>query len=219
MKAFTYRDYIECIHTLRLNAIFKLAEEESFYEIEEKRQEEEKNIQMIKTILDNKVEMQKFLNKFLNPKIKINDENLIKYTNENIAKKYRIKEIELIYKLEKEEIYYLVEIQSKIDSSTPYRILNYCIDIMQEWSKQRKLGNQSKTPIIIPIIIYLGKEKWKISNTKKKISDYIFENYNINLNYNVIEINRIPNKLLLENKSMFTEKILLLKAEKAKELL
>ena len=31
MNVFTYKDYIKCIHTLRLNAAFKLAEESSKY--------------------------------------------------------------------------------------------------------------------------------------------------------------------------------------------
>ena len=217
MKAFTYRDYIECIHTLRLNAVFKLAEEESTYKIEA-NEKEEKYIQMIKRILENKEEMAKFLNNFLNPKIKIKSENLIKYINDNIAKKYNTREIDIIYKLNNQEIYYLVEFQTKIDSSTPYRVLNYCIDIMQEWSKEKKQREEGETPIIVPIIIYTGEEKWKISKEKRQISDYVFENYKIDLNYNVIEINRISNKILAENKSLFTMGVLLGRAKNKEEL-
>ena len=33
MKVFTYKNYIKCIHTLRLNAIFQLAEENANYNI------------------------------------------------------------------------------------------------------------------------------------------------------------------------------------------
>lgn len=208
MKTFTYRDYIKCIHTLRLNAVFKLAEEESNYKTKENEKDNTYK-QMIKNALENKEEMANFLNNFLNPKVKIKSDNLIKYENKNIANKYKLKELDIIYKLNKQEMIFLVEIQSKIDSSTPYRILNYCIDIMQEWSKERKKGNENSAPIIVPIIIYTGNEKWKISKHKKKISDYVFENYEINLNYNVIEINKYSNKTLLEKKGLFAYEIML----------
>ncbi len=44
----------------------------------------------------------------------------------------------------------------------PYRILNYCIDIIQEWKKSNKINQNTRYPIIVPIIIYTGNEKWKI---------------------------------------------------------
>ena len=33
MKTFTYKKYIECIHKLRLNAVLRLAEEETEYKL------------------------------------------------------------------------------------------------------------------------------------------------------------------------------------------
>ena len=208
MKTFTYRDYIKCIHTLRLNAVFKLAEEESNYKI----QENERNNtykQKIKNSLRNKEEMAKFLNDFLNPKVKIKSEHLVRYESKEIASKYKLKEVDIIYKLKKQEILFLVEIQPKIKGSTPYKLLNYCIDIMHEYSKERKKGNDTIMPIIVPIIIYIGNEKWKISNNKKQISDYIFENYELDFNYNIIEVNKISNKTLLDKKGLFTNTIIL----------
>ena len=37
MKSFTYYDYIKYIHTLRLNAIFRLAEEGNEYKLDIRR--------------------------------------------------------------------------------------------------------------------------------------------------------------------------------------
>ena len=59
MNVFTYKDYIKCIHTLRLNAIFKLAEESSKYRLDIENTEDKK---VIKNILKDKNEMAIFIN-------------------------------------------------------------------------------------------------------------------------------------------------------------
>ena len=48
MKVFTYKDYIDCIHKLRLNAIFQVAEESASYDIGK----EPKKKSIIKMILE-----------------------------------------------------------------------------------------------------------------------------------------------------------------------
>ena len=87
----------------------------------------------------------------------------------------------------------------------PYRILNYCIDIIQEWKKSKKINQNTRYPIIVPIIIYTGNEKWKIPKNfkEKQISDYVFENYKIDLEYNLIEINKLSKSFLLQKQSLF----------------
>ena len=102
----------------------------------------------------------------------------------------------------------------------PYRILNYCIDIMQEWSRTKKIGRETRYPIIVPIIIYTGDEKWKIPKNfkEKQIGDYVFENYKINLEYNLIEINKMSTKFLLERRSMFGYGMIIEKSKDKLEL-
>ena len=39
MNIFTYEDYIKCIHTLRLNSVFQLAEDEAEYNYKQKKKE------------------------------------------------------------------------------------------------------------------------------------------------------------------------------------
>lgn len=84
----------------------------------------------------------------------------------------------------------------------PYRILNYCIDIIQEWKKSKKINQNTRYPIIVPIIIYTGNENGKYQNFKEKqISDYVFENYKIDLEYNLIEINKLSKSFYCKNKA------------------
>ena len=62
------------------------------------------------------------------------------------------------------------------------------MNFIEKWKKENK--RYIKTPIIIPIVIYTGKEKWNI-NTKNKIRYTSFEENRTNLAYNIIDINKI----------------------------
>ena len=199
MKIFTYKNYIECIHKLRLNAVLRVAEEGETYNLEVKTQEknkDKKHDKLVKTILKNPEEMAKIINEFLEPSVEVKGENLVKYTNSYITQKYKSKEADIVYKLKNEEVFFLVEHQSTIDKKMPYRILNYCVDIMQEWVKSKKLKRQTKYPIVVPIIIYTGIEKWKIPKNFKdvQISNQVFGDFKIDLYYNLIEINKLSKK-------------------------
>ena len=102
----------------------------------------------------------------------------------------------------------------------PYRILNYCIDIIQEWKKSKKINQNTRYPIIVPIIIYTGNEKWKIPKNfkEKQISDYVFENYKIDLEYNLIEINKLSKSFLLQIQSLFGYGMIIEKSKNKQEL-
>ena len=219
MKIFTYKDYIKCIHTLRLNAVLQLAEGGTKYKMQQNKMKNRHN-EFIKNILKNEKEMSKFINDFIEPSQKVESQNLIKYTNSYITKKHKTKEDDLVYKLKNKEIFFLIEHQSTIDNTMLYRILNYCIDIMQEWSRTKKIGRETRYPIIVPIIIYTGDEKWKIpiNFREKQIGDYVFENYKINLEYNLIEINKMSTKFLLEKRSMFGYGMIIEKSKNKLEL-
>lgn len=143
LKVFTYKQYIDCIHTLRLNAVLQLAEESAEYNLNNKEKKYSHD-KLIKNILKDKKEAEIFINQFLEPREEIRAEELIRYTNSYITKKYKSKEADLVYKLKNQEIFFLIEHQSTIDNKMPYRILNYCIDIMQEWSRNRKIKKNTR---------------------------------------------------------------------------
>lgn len=219
MKIFTYKDYIKCIHTLRLNAVLQLAEEGIKYKIQQNKMKN-RHDKLVKNILKNEVEISKFINDFIEPNQKVESQNLIKYTNSYITKKYKNKEADFVYKLKSKEVFFLIEHQSTIDNTMQYRILNYCIDIMQEWNKTNKIKKETTYPIVVPIIIYTGDEKWKKPKIfrEKQIGDYVFENYKIDLEYNLIEINKMSTKFLLEKRSMFGYRMIIEKSKDKLEL-
>ena len=207
MKVFTYYDYIKCIHSIRLNKRQGLSDEKVNYEIDDKKEESTNNEhdKLIKTILKNKEEMAKLINNFLKPNKKVDSKNLAKYTNSYITKKYMAKEADIVYKLKDDEIYFLIEHQSKKDNKMPERILNYSVDIIHEWSKEKNIKKKTKYPIIVPIVIYTGDGKWNIPKNFKdvQIENNEYLNNRINIEYNLIDINKVSVSKLLNQKSLF----------------
>lgn len=220
MKVYTYGQYIKCIHTLRLNAVMQLAEESEKYNL---NQVDKKYAygKLIKNILEDKKEATQFINQFIVPREKIKEEELVRYTNNHITKKYKSKEADLVYKLKNRDIFFLIEHQSTVDYNMTYRMLNYCLDIMQEWSRNKKMGKNMSYPIVVPIVIYTGSQKWKMPKKvrEKRIGNYVFERYQIELEYNFVDINKLPRQILLQRDSMFSYMMFLEKAESNEELI
>ena len=198
MKVFTYKHYIKCIHTLPLNAVMQLAEESMEYNL---RQPEKSNSnhQLIKNTLENKKKIAEFINQFIEPRKKLKQDELIRYTNHYMIKKYKLKESVFIYKLRNQEIFFLIEEQSIIDDHIIYRMLNYCVGLMQQWHKNQKMGRNIQYPIIVPIIIYTGKQKWEMPKSQKTklFNGYPLEDHKMNFEYNFIDLYRISNKKYL----------------------
>ncbi len=213
MKIFTYREYIKCIHTFRLNAVMQLAEESVEYQLEGSNKKDTKEGEEIKKILQNKEEVSELINQFLEPREKIKKEELMSYQNSYIIRKHQSKEVSFIYKLRRQEIFFLIEHQSSINSHISYQLLNYCLDIMQEWGKNKKTHKIVRYPIIVPIIIYTGSQKWKIEKKEKDIE----KRYKMQIDYNLIDINKISKQTLLEKNTMFGYTMFLEKVKNKKE--
>ena len=216
MKVFSYNNYIRCIHHLRLNAVMQFAEETSQYG-------ETKNThdKLAKIILKDTNEVIQFINNFVKPNEKLKEGEIIKYTNSFINKKYRYKEADLVYKIRSKNIFFLIEHQSKVDKNMPSRLINYCIDIIYEWSRTgTNLKGKIKYPIVVPIVIYTGKEKWNIPQNfnKAQEDDENYNNYKIGMKYNLVEINKISAERLLKEKSLFGYGMILEKSRNYKEL-
>ena len=225
MKIFTYKDYIYSIHTYRLHAVMGVAEDTEEYQIETKETKKIKEIQqkhdkLIKNILKNKKEFVKFINQFLKPKKELEENELEKYTNSYINHKYRKKEADIVYKVKEKPIYYLIEHQSTIDYNMAYRILNYCIDIMQEWIKGKKTGKETKYPIVIPIVLYTGRKKWTVATdfADTQIKETTYGSNYIHLSYNLVDINKYSEQFLFKKDSIFAYCMLIEKANNTKEL-
>lgn len=197
----------------------QLAEESEEYRLEQ-IQNQYSHDKLIKNILQDTKEVAELINQFVEPREEVKKEELIRFTNSYITKKYKAKEADIVYKLKKQDIFFLIEHQSSIDNNMPYRMLNYCLDIMREWSRNQKIGKNTSYPIVVPIVIYTGKQRWKMPQNfkEKQIGNYVFERYKIDLEYNFIDINKISKQILLEKDTMFGYSMMIEKAKDHKEL-
>ena len=203
---------------MRLNAVLQLAEEEEKYNIETINHKHDK---LMKNILKDKKEAVMLINNFLEPKEKIKEKELTRYTNSYISKKYKSKEADLVYRVKSKEIFFLIEHQSYIDNRMPFRILNYCVDIMQEWNRNKKVTKSTQYPVIVPIVVYTGSIKWKVPTNfkEKQIGDYIFKRHYIDLEYNLIDVNKLTSDFLIKKDTKFCYTMLLEKSKNKKELI
>ena len=225
MKVFSYGDYIKSIHIVKRNIVNGLAEESEKYSFDttkgDKIIENKPHDKLIKDILKDKNEIVNLVNKFLKPNEKIFEKNIEKYTNSYITRRYKSKEADIVYKMKDIDIYFLIEHQSTVDYNMPYRILNYCIDIIQEWKREQKGKKIYRYPIVVPIVVYTGKTKWSVSKNYKdqqlKITTY--EKYRIDLAYNLIDINLYSTNDLLQKGTMFSYALLIEKSKDKEDLI
>ena len=95
-----------------------------------------------------------------------------------------------MYKYKNKNIFFLIEHQTKIDYSMPYRILEYETEIMKSAIDIRKVKNKEyKLPLVVPIVLYTGKKKWDAKRYLEE-SQETLDGVKIKAgNYNLVDIN------------------------------
>lgn len=160
---------------------------------------------LFKSLLDDKEELKTFITKFVG--INILNEEIEKCNNNYITNKYKLYEADMVYKIKEKPIYFLIEHQSTVDKNMPYRIFNYYI---QEVNEVKDRGNE-RSPLIIPIVLYTGEEKWK---AKKLYSETIEKQYGIlkkyvEMEYELVDINSYTEEELLQTNTLLTYAMLI----------
>ena len=149
-----------------------------------KKTGDKKHDKIFKEILQNPIEMAKFINNFTTHRVYVDE--LENYTENYITKDFKYKQADIVYKIKGEEIYFLVEHQTKVDYSMPYRILNYCVEIIRRVVEEQQINNSKyKYPKVVPIVLYTGEIKWKASNSfaMSQIHKQGYEDEIIDLSY------------------------------------
>lgn len=166
-----------------------------------------------KDILVNKDEMSEFLKQFMG--LEIERKNLEEHKNNFINNQFERRESDIIYKVKEKALYILIEHQSKIDNRMPIRILEYCMEIM------KALDKSCNNPVIIPIVIYTGKQKWNVPTNfsdTQKIED-IYKKHKIILNYTVIDIRKYNKKQLIKMNTKMSSMMLIEKCKTREEII
>ena len=152
---------------------------EHYFEIEESILMEPKEIytynidnehdKLFKDLLSDKEETRKFINKFLKLPEPLKQNELELYNSSYITSEYKSKEADIVYKKKDEDIFFLIEHQSTVDISMPYRIKNYAVEILRTAVDKSKIHQiDYEYPLVIAIVLYTGDKKW---NAKLKFED------------------------------------------------
>lgn len=168
-------------------------------------------------VLDQKEEAVKFINKTL--KLNIKKEEIEKYNSSFINKLFQNKEADIVYKIKDKNIFFLIDHQSKIDYSMPFRLLEYEVAIIRSAIDKSKIKNKSyKIPLVMPIVLYTGKQKWNANKYLEKSQEKI-QGLNIKIgNYSLVDINNYTEKELLEDNTFISKMMLIEKSKNTEEI-
>ena len=168
-------------------------------------------------VLDQKEEAVKFINKTL--KLNIKKEEIEKYNSSFINKLFQNKEADIVYKIKDKNVFFLIEHQSKIDYSMPFRLLEYEVAIIRSAVDKSKIKNKSyKIPLVMPIVLYTGKQKWNANKYLEKSQEKI-QGLNIKIgNYSLVDVNNYTENELLEDNTFISKMMLIEKSKNTEEI-
>ncbi len=172
---------------------------------------------IFRTVLDRKSDAIVLINKALNTQLEVQD--IEKYNSSFINKVFQNREADIVYKIKDRSIFILIEHQTKVDYLMPYRILEYEVAIMQSAIDLDKIKNkESKIPLVISIVLYTGNKKWNAKKYFEENQEKIEEIENGLGNYNLIDINELTEKELLEDNSFISKMMLIEKSKNTENI-
>lgn len=151
---------------------------------------------------------------------KISEREIEKYTSSYITEELKNSESDVVYKLKNGNVFFLIEHQTKIDYSMPHRILKYELNIINSVLIDIKyVGKKYEYPLVIPIVLYTGREKWNAELDLRSIQ-YKWIKYNGQelSKYNILDVNEINDSELLEENSIISKIMLIEKSKTEEEL-
>lgn len=184
-----------------------------------------------KRILSQKAMFLQLLKRFLNNSWleSVEERDLELINKEFIPTDYQEKEADLVYKISRGDkecyyVYVLLELQSKVDYTMPFRLLVYMVELMKHifanTPKKERERKDFRMPPVLPIVLYNGKRPW---TAVREFRNYyrdgqIFGERLIDFVYSLIDINAQDESYLLEVNTLL-ENIFLLDRSRDRETL
>ena len=206
---FTFKDFLKyqaIFHPedkIEFENMLMVCEESETYTCNKVNNEHDK---VFRTILSDKKEAVIFINKTLNLELKKNE--IEKYKENYITENLINKETDIVYKIKNKNVFILIEHQTKIDYSMPYRIMEYQFKITKSAVDIKKLKlKEYKIPIVIPIVLYTGTRKWNVKEYIKEAQES-YKQYNGEElgRYKLVDVNNFTEEELLKEKTFLSER-------------
>ena len=179
---------------------------------------------IIKRVFQSKKEATRFISKVIGRKIKPSD--LIVSQNSFVTSELRYREADIVYKIRNKNVVILIEHQTRVDYRMAYRILNYQIEIMRA-NEVENPKKEDKECLVIPIVLYTGKEKWTAKNYIKEIQERLYEEKIIKRGeielgtlgyYALVDVNNYTKEELLKEEGILSKIMLIEKERNTKDL-
>jgi predicted transposase/invertase (TIGR01784 family) len=142
----------------------------------------------------------------------IDKNNLFPMNAELIDKEFQKRESDIIYRMKfknREIIFYvLLELQSTVDYSMPFRLMRYMTLILnhvfENTPKNERESKDYRLPAIVPIVLYNGADNWTAVKTfKEYLQDYDqFGKYIIDFEYYLLDLKRMEDETILTTKQI-----------------
>lgn len=175
---------------------------------------------IFRMILEDKTQVAELINRCLKLKEKIKPKDLEIYNSSFIDQKFSNQVCDIVYKKKGQQIFFLMEHQSKIDYSMPRRILKYQIAIMEIAIKnKRRMKKSEKLPLVIPIVIYTGTGNWNVAKYIKDCQEQLSGLDTMELgSYIILDSNEYTKQELLDDKLFILKMMALEKSKNSDEL-
>lgn len=210
MRYFSYNDYMDYTENGEINEIIKVEEKIAKYELKNGEKTAYNTKNKIIKILKNKICLKQFMEEFFNLSEIGEIENIV-YCNDikTITDKQNNN---IICKIENKEIFILIKVIDNIDTNITYKMFENSINIIKRWNEEEKMENK-RYPIVIPIVIYIGKQKWKhdCCDIYSRVNYTQCERNRINFSYNIIDVNNLEINKLQNMKSYIAKEFLNIK--------
>jgi hypothetical protein len=118
-----------------------------------------------------------------------------------ITEEYKNIDSDLIYKLKinVSDVYFyvLIELQSEVDFTMPFRLLNYMVELLnvifKNTKKEVRERKDFRLPAIVPIVLYNGKDNWTSAMTLREYTEKceFFGDNIIDFRYLLLDMNRM----------------------------
>lgn len=209
MLYFSYNDYMDCTENGEINEIKKVEEKIAKYELKNGTKTAYNKNKIIK-MLKNKICLKKFMEEFFNLSEIGGIENIV-YCD-NIKAITDKQNNNIVCKIQDREIFILIKVISNIDVNITYKMFEHSLNIIKKWNEEEKIENK-RYPIVVPIVIYIGKEKWQNNNRNiyDKINYIKCEKNRINFSYNIIDVNDLEINKLQNMKSNIAQEFINMK--------
>ena len=159
--------------------------------------------ELFRNLINNTENFIDFIKFFINPDSQLSSDNLIKYNRSFVTANYKSRFSDVVFKEKDRQVYYLLEHQSSIDYSMPFRMLEYSYEILRDTIDMNEIKKKNYVgPKVVPILLYTGNKSWKIPSLINLLHAGKYEDFGINFKYIVIDTTSYSKETLLDSNSM-----------------